>query len=89
MFVINTIKNELFVIFVPLSIIVYPVILNINPLCRFDILVKVHLQVCYKASVIWILNYVLKYNGHKNNTFLTYVKCNVRVYPQIWYHSLP
>jgi hypothetical protein len=76
------------VTFVSLRIIVYPVILNVNLPCWFEILAEVHLQVRYKASVTWVLNYVLEYNAHKNNTFLTYVNSSAHVYPQTWDNSL-
>jgi hypothetical protein len=69
-------------IFVSLIIIVYTAILGINLPCWFKISAEVHMQVRYKASVSWVLKYVLKCNVHKNNTFLTYVKSNAHVYPQ-------
>jgi hypothetical protein len=70
----NTIKNELHATLVSLGIIAYPAILVVNLPCRFEIYGEVYLQVRYKASVTWVLNYVLKCNAAKNNTFLTDVK---------------
>jgi hypothetical protein len=51
LYIINTIKNELFVIFVTLEIVVYLAILCVNLLVRFKISGEVHLQVRYKHSV--------------------------------------
>jgi hypothetical protein len=83
---INTIKDELHVTFVSLGIIVYPVIYMAD---RFKISGEVHLQVCYKANVTWVLNYVLECNAPKNITFLTHVEVSTRVYLQTWDISLP
>jgi hypothetical protein len=48
---INTIKDELPLIFVSFRIIVYPAILRVNLPGRIEILGNVHLQVRYKPSV--------------------------------------
>jgi hypothetical protein len=77
------------VTFVSLRISVYLAILGINLPCRFEILAEVHLQVHYKANIIWVLNYVLEYNAHKNNTFLTHIKSNTRVYQPTYDSYLP
>jgi hypothetical protein len=48
---------------------VYPAILGANLPSWFKIWVEGHLQVRYNDSVTWVLNYVLKCNAPKNNTF--------------------
>jgi hypothetical protein len=79
---INTIKDELPATFVSLEIIVYPAILGVNLSYRYDISAEVHMQVHYKTSVTWVLNYILECNIPKNNTFVNYVNSSARVYPQ-------
>jgi hypothetical protein len=86
---INTIKNELPTTFLSLGIMVYLAILGVDLHDQFKISGEVHLQVRYKASVTWVLNYVLECNTPKNISFLTHVEATARVYPQIWDISLP
>jgi hypothetical protein len=76
------------VIFVLLKIIAYPTIIDVNLPYQFEISGEVYMQMCYKVSVTSVLNYILKCNSPKNNTFLTHVKSNACVYSQILDSSL-
>jgi hypothetical protein len=53
---INTINDVLSLTFVPVKIIVYPSTLCVNLTYQIEISGEVHLQVCYKPNIAWVLN---------------------------------